>query len=67
MMESDFVLVMEGGECIERGHPFELLTRRTDDKFITNNSKFAGMVRETGEERHKHLERARQAYLRRNS
>ena len=44
IIDSDLVVVMDQGKCVESGHPFTLLVENENDLSITSNSHFAGMV-----------------------
>ena len=44
IIDSDLVVVMDQGKCVESGHPFTLLVENEHDLTITSNSHFAGMV-----------------------
>jgi len=61
VINSDKVLVMDGGKAVEFDHPFRLLVNSLSDREITKTnaegapSYFASMVRATGEETSKQL------------
>ena len=44
IIDSDLVVVMEQGKCVESGHPFSLLAEHEEDNAITSEGHFAGMV-----------------------
>ena len=44
IIDSDLVVVMDSGKCVESGHPFSLLVKDKEDTAITSEGFFAGMV-----------------------
>lgn len=46
IIDTDMVVVMEEGKCVEQGAPFELLVKNTSDNDITSESVFAELVNE---------------------
>lgn len=63
-MDSDFVIVMENGHCIETGHPFALLALEPTDEEITNNTHFANLVKKSKNHRDLLFIKAKQSYKR---
>lgn len=64
IMDSDFVIVMENGHCIETGHPFALLATEPADEEITNNTHFANLVKKSKNHRDLLFIKAKQSYKR---
>ena len=44
IIDSDEVIVMKDGECVDKGPPFSLLVCHEDDQEITASTYFAAMV-----------------------
>jgi len=55
VIDSDRILVMEGGKGVEFDHPFKLLALLEDDLTITKESLLAEMVKSTGAEQAQQL------------
>ena len=62
IIDSDLVVAMEQGRCVESGHPFSLLVEKKEDETITSQGHFAGMVKEAKHYSETLLKRARESF-----